>query len=473
MHERGSRITPPAGGLPEHRSTGFVSRQSTGPPSPDWALQVVLAAMVATPHRPLLPLILEKYPGQGNDFYAKVLIPARKLIDALIEGLQEATEADPSPTLLDRLSFSWRFLQRADVLIWKLKKAEIPQNSGIQHAAAAFRNILPIPLQEPLLAALLAKLRLGGNAQYLFHYWWFRRAKACAKLPAPFGDVARTRNDDLLKTVIWWCLRARREEYVEIRPNEPVRIEFTFVVEQVLEDLKGWCGPEIEQVPDITGEVERELNEWLAYSRLEPPLEDGAPDIGLDPEIAKAFVKHNALTTKLHIHRREGDSRSDERARQLEATIRQYAEENRSLEERIRVLEASTPVTTSPPVDSGSEIGVFSELREVLKTIDSKYSFDALNAVQVGEDTHLTLRSFVSHLFYAFRKRGFSEYPKEERFTLTYEASGLYDCDGFEVPPSGNTPVKVTRKGWALNVRGRWLPVRRARVIALEAEQDQ
>jgi hypothetical protein len=333
--------------------------------------------------------------------------------------------------------------------------------------------ILHIPLQEPLLTALLAKLRLGPHAQYLFHYWWFRRAKAPARLPAPFGDIARTRDHDLLKTLVWWCLRRRREKYVEIRPNEPVRIAFPFVVDQVLKDLKGWCGPEIEQVPDVTGEVERELNEWLAYSRLELPLEDSAPDIGLDPEIAKAFVKHNVLTTKLHIHRPEGGSRSDERARQLEATIREYADENRSLEERIRVLEASTPVRTSAPVESGSEVGVFSELREVLKTIDTKYSFDALNAVQVAEDTHLTLRSFVSHLFYALRKRGFSEYPKEERFTLTYEASGLYDCDGFEVPPSGSTPVKVTRKGWALNARGRWLPVRRARVVAIAAEQHQ
>ena len=140
--------------------------------------------MIASPHRPLLPLIVEKYPGPPDDLYKKVFIAAKKAIGVLIEGLQVSTGAELSPTLLDRLSFSWRFLQRADVLVWKLKKAEIPQNSGIQHAAAAFRNILPIPLQEPLLTALLAKLRLGPNAQYLFHYWWFRRAKAPARLPA-------------------------------------------------------------------------------------------------------------------------------------------------------------------------------------------------------------------------------------------------------------------------------------------------
>jgi hypothetical protein len=153
--------------------------------------------------------------------------------------------------------------------------------------------------------------------------------------------------------------------------------------------------------------------------------------------------------------------------RQLEATVRQYADENRALEEKLRVLEKSVTTTSVPgPADSNAEI--FSELREVLKTIDAKYAFDTLNAVQVGEDTHLTLRSFVAHLFYALRKRGFAEYPKDDEFTLTYDASGLFDCEGFEVPPGGSLPVKVTRKGWALNARGRWLPIRRARVVAVQ-----
>ena len=45
LQERDSRITPPNGGLPEHRSTDSVSQQSTGLGSPDWALQVVLAGV--------------------------------------------------------------------------------------------------------------------------------------------------------------------------------------------------------------------------------------------------------------------------------------------------------------------------------------------------------------------------------------------------------------------------------------------
>ncbi len=140
------------------------------------------------------------------------------------------------------------------------------------------------------------------------------------------------------------------------------------------------------------------------------------------------------------------------------------------MEERLKSVQAPSQVL--PDFGSDSELSAvqLSDLREVLKTIDIKYGFDTLNSVQLGETTHLTLPSFISHFFYALRKKGFSEYPKEEQFVLTYESSGLYDCDGFEVPPAGSTKVKVTRKGWALNANGRWLPVRRARVVALDSQ---
>jgi hypothetical protein len=289
----------------------------------------------------------------------------------------------------------------------------------------------------------------------------FRKAKSPNLLLPPFGNIAKHSDADRLRTLIWWCIRARREEYIEVRPKEPVRIEFAFVIEKVVEDLKGWCGTEIEQLSDLTGEVERELNAWLSYSRLEPSSDDNAAD-GIDPELAKAFIKHNELTTKLLILRAPGQPEQDEKISQLEALVRQYAAENRALEEIVGSLKNASPVAS---IDSSVAVDSLSELREVLKTIDTKYSFDTLNSVQLGEQTHLTLRSFVSHLFYALRKKGLSEYPKDEEFDLTYEASGLYDCDGFEVQPSGMVQVKVTRRGWALNSRGKWLPIRRARVV--------
>jgi hypothetical protein len=257
-------------------------------------------------------------------------------------------------------------------------------------------------------------------------------------------------------------------------------VEYGFIVEEVLKDLKGWCGADVEHFPGVAAEVERELDRWLRYSRLDFSAEESpAGDARPDPEIAKAFIEQNGLNIKLRIHRSVAEGPSGERVRQLEATIQQYADENRTLEDRIRTLQSAGAPTAAPqpaPTVSADipqpdpDIAGFTELREVLKTIDSKYAFDILNEVQLGEETHLTFRSFAAHLFYALRRRGFSEYPKDQTFSLSYEASGLYECEGFEVSPGSSVPVKVTRKGWALRARGRWLPVRRARVSRMSSD---
>lgn len=439
---------------------------------PAVAVQVVLADILEDPSRDLVAWVQKRFPNRNGSFYAPIISGARNIIDEVIDGLQKPTKGEASPTLLDRLSFSWRFLKRADILVRKTKKADIPTLSRLEHAATTFRSILSVPLQQPLLMALVQRLRLGSNAEYLYHYSVFRWAKEPSQLPNPFGNIGKNKNLEVLRTLIWWCLRARREEYVEVRPKEPVRVEFAYVVEEVVQDLKRWSGPEIEEIEDLTGEVERELNRWLSYSRLEFGLDEEAAD-GPDPELAKAFIKHNELKTKLRVHRPGGRPENDERTRQLEAQVRQYAEENRLLEERVRSIESSTRTTPPGPIDSDQLLSSFTELREVLKIVDTKYAFDTLNSVQLGEQTHLTLRSFVTHLFYALRKRGFAEYPKEEEFSLAYESSGLYDCDGFEVPPSESLDVRVTRKGWAFNIRGKWLPVRRARVTPVHPKDSQ
>ena len=447
-----------------------VPEPNLHPSAPEDAVQFVLADLIDDPGRQILPWIQTRFPGREGIFYAITMRGVRALIDEVVGGLQKSSSSEPSPTLLDRLSFSWRILRKGDVLIWKTKKVGTPTGSTRDQAASIFQNILSVPLQEPLLAALLRGLRLGDDARYLSHYSMFRKAKSPNLLLPPFGNIAKHSDADRLRTLIWWCIRARREEYIEVRPKEPVRIEFAFVIEKVVEDLKGWCGTEIEQLSDLTGEVERELNAWLSYSRLEPSSDDNVAD-GVDPELAKAFIKHNELTTKLLILRAPGHSEQDEKISELEALVRQYAAENRVLEDLVGSLKNAPPTTPVASIDSSVVTDSLSELREVLKTIDTKYSFDALNSVQLGEQTHLTLRSFVSHLFYALRKKGLSEYPKDEEFDLTYEASGLYDCDGFEVPPSGKVQVKVTRRGWALNSRGKWLPIRRARVVMSNAHQ--
>lgn len=434
--------------------------------SPEAAIQVVLADLLEEPGRELITWIQERFPGRDVRFYGPVVNGARALIDEFISGLQKSNRNEPSPTLVDRLSFSWRLMKRADVQVRKGKKSDTPVLCRLEHAETRFQSILSVPLQKPLLTGLVRGLRLGENAEYLYHYVAFRWAKEPTKLPNPFGNISHNRNIDLLRTLIWWCIRSRSEEYVEVRPNEPVHIEFGYVVGQVLQDLKGWCGPEIEQIASLTSEIEDELNRWLRYSRLDLAEQVGGD--GIDPDLARAFVRHNELTTKLARIPRLGLSEGDQRVAHLESQLRQYAEENRSLEERLRAFEDTSRIEVTQPTDFDTALSAFAELREVLKIVDTKYAFDTLNSVQTGEETHLTLRSFVTHLFYALRKRGFSEYPDDDEFVLPYETSGLYDCDGFEVPPSSSVKVKVVRKGWAFSARGKWLPVRRARVVACD-----
>ena len=450
-------------GLPSGGALGGPDVQSA---SPEAAIQVVLADLLEEPGRELITWIQERFPGRDVQFYGPVVNGARAIIDEFINGLQKSNRNEPSPTLVDRLSFSWRLMKRADVQVRKGKKSDTPALSRLEHAETKFQSILSAPLQKPLLTGLVRGLRLGENAEYLYHYVAFRWAKEPTKLPNPFGNIGLNRNIDLLRTLIWWCIRSRSEEYVEVRPNEPVHIEFGYVVGQVLHDLKGWCGPEIEQITNLTSEIEDELNRWLRYSRLDLAEQVGGD--GIDPDLARAFVRHNELTTKLARIPRLGHSENDQRVNHLESQLRQYAEENRSLEDRLRAFEDTSRIEVTQPTDVDTALSAFAELREVLKIVDTKYAFDTLNSVQIGEETHLTLRSFVAHLFYALRKRGFTEYPDEDEFVLPYETSGLYDCDGFEVPPTSSVKVKVVRRGWAFNARGKWLPVRRARVVACD-----
>ena len=469
-------------GAKEHPGGGPTLNKNQENQPPEWEAQEILAAMMSSPEKPLMSLIQERYPNRETRFYGNIIGLARTGIDELIGGLHRSTTAEPTPILVDRLSFTWRILRQADILARKPRKSALPQNTDLSHVQAAFATILPKPftkLHAPLLAALVEWLRLGSDGRYFYHYWCFRRATTPSRLPDPFSTVANKKDVQLLRTLIWWCLRARREEYVEVAENDNVRVEYGFVVEEVLKDLKGWCGAEIEHFPGVADEVEKELDRWLRHSRLDLSEEDTpAENARPDPEVAKAFVNHNGLDIKLRIHRSGSSGPSDDRVRQLESTIQQYADEIRTLEDRIHSLE-SKPVPAAvpsqsplqPPADlPESDIAGFTELREVLKTIDSKYAFDILNAVQLGEESHLTLRSFTAHLFYALRRRGFSEYPKDETFDLNYEASGLYECEGFEVPPGSSVAVKVTRKGWALKAKGRWLPVRRARVSRVIAD---
>jgi hypothetical protein len=325
-------------------------------------------------------------------------------------------------------------------------------------------------MRVPLVVALLEMLRLGGDARFLLAYFLFKRAKSPNPddLLPPLSSALRAGNQENLRRVILWCVRARREKYVDVPASEPVRIEFSFLVKEVLEDLAGWF--EGDQLTDALAlDVEAEVNQWLTYSCLQDSSESGPSSGEIDRDIAKAFLKHNELKTKLRILSTPTSANTSREA-ELQSQLRQYVAENQVLEERLKALQGVKQSTDSSFAADPTDVA---RLKEVLKTIDAKYAFDSLNAVQLGDETHLTLRSFVSHLFYSLRKQGFTEYPDHDEFDLTYDDSGLYDCDGFEVAPGESVPVRVTKKGWALKARGKVSPVRRARVARANRARGQ
>src|SRR5262249_22811260 len=142
---------------------------------------------------------------------------------------------------------------------------------------------------------VLDSLRLGSDARYLYHYWFFRKAgSAPTTLPAPLGNAGPNRDLEAIRRIIWWSIRARREQYVQVASAEPVRIEFEWVVEAILRELPGWCGADVNVAPGLAEEVEGELNRWLTYSQVES---GGTTESAL--EIARAFIKFNDLETKL------------------------------------------------------------------------------------------------------------------------------------------------------------------------------
>lgn len=456
-----------------HRNGDTVgaARRPLDASSAEYAAQSALAAMMREPDRELLQIVQETSPGRDLSFHSSALQLARRMIERRIriDVLQKATADEPAPVLVDRLSFSWAVLRHADVLIRSPKKAAMPTKTDRGFASALLEPVLGQPLADVFLEQILQDLCLGKDAAHLYHYWFFRKATTPVALPAPFGDAGQRNDLEAVRTVIWWTLRKRTEQFVQTPPGEPIRIEFEYVVEQTLAEIATWCGADIRSMPGLAGDVEAHLNRWLSFSRIESGSSDESAF-----EIARAFVRFNDLNTKLVVKDRasspegSGNGQVAELAAALrdhQATIQQYAEENRKLEQRVAELLAVPAGQPAPLPDEEPAAGdSVRELREVLKLIDSKYSFDVLNSVQLGHETHLTLRSFVAHIFYSLRKRGFAEYPQAQEFQLSYEESGLYDCDGFAIPPGASAPVRVSKKGWALVTKERVTPIRRAQL---------
>lgn len=445
---------------------------------------VVLAAMLRAPQRELVPLIRSVFPGddQSPDYRNHLVVVKRSVLELMnhITGSDTRATSLREPALPDRLTVCWQLLFSADQVVKALKPDDVPAEPDLPWVCATFAPLVGTPLAPSLASALLEGVRLGANGEFTKHYAVFLsaikrlRQRPTARpvvLPTPLSP--KTLSDEGVHRLAWWLIRSRRERYVEVpaATEQPyVYVHFEYLVKALSRELAWLCGDAAIHIIHARDIIEHEVNAWLRYSALDADDSrsdpgDGEPTLELARDIVRAFSETNRLTQKLVVADAQPRPQADA---EIEEQLRQYSAENRALEERLRLLEAELASRSSLPADTHGPPTLAadgpSDLREFVRLIDAKYSLDTLKGIQLGNESPLTLRSFVSHVLYALTKKGLVSYPTEDDMLLSYEKSGLFECEDFQVAPGETLRVAVVRRGWAVQARDRLLPVRRARV---------
>ena len=432
--------------------------------------QDALALVLRQPATSLFEAVKQVLPPDAPQDLGAVISASKSLLKQVLPTqLREDTTRDPAPILIDRLSFSWAILANADVLIKKRSKQAAAAVPTMDSLRAVFEGILPVPrLSVAFLQALCGLLELEESGGFLPRYVEFLKSAKPKKVDLQLVSSTGESSVPNVRRLIWWAIRRRREKYIEAPKNESVRTHYEYLVKQVALALKLWGGDAVGKIKMLPDMVESQVDRWLAYNCLD---DQHAPaDDSMRREIVGLFAKRNKLDQILVLSELEGSPETTRELNELRKEITRYAEENRILETRVRQLErqiASQPKHESMPKPKESEradLGAIQELREVLKLIDSKYAFDVLQGIQMGDESFLTMKNFLSHFFYALRKKGFVTYPDTDTFDLPYELSGLYECVGFEVAPGTTERVSVVRSGWALRQKEDLFPVRKAQV---------
>jgi hypothetical protein len=183
-------------------------------------------------------------------------------------------------------------------------------------------------------------------------------------------------------------------------------------------------------------------------------------------------IEVREVRAQLRQARVEGEEQARQARAQLDAARGEAAEARAALqqgESRLadarRELEERTQLA-SQTAQASMETAIVRAFRDFLAIIDSKYPLDTLWSLQQGKAEEISLVGLVGQFFLALRRAGLVRYPDHEEFELAYDQSGLYDCQGFDVPPGQSVRVRVDRRGWALRRDRSLLPVRRARVAA-------
>ena len=416
-------------------------------------------------------LVKKVFPDKDVSDQIEILSASRNVIEETLN-----TKLDSGlPKRIHRLRFCWTVLRLADNALRLKKTGDFPVLVTFDYLTELFSDVYSFPVTHAfLLEKILEKLGIETNGMFIKQYSSFLKS---SKNPRAVGIQICDREGNLyrknLSRIIFWIIRKNRYKYVEEDKENGRIIHFTALTDDVVEELKKWCREsDLKLYPDLTEEIENQINLWLEYSCLDG---DSLPsNISDQIEIAKSFIKENNLKSKIRIQVVSQDPQEGKKIRELESEISGYIDEISKLEKEINELRKKGAITDKHKesvketnLSESSSDDIDRDFLEYLKIIDSKYSFDVLRSIQLGEEKSVTMKNFIAHFFYGLRKKGLVPYPADEQFELSYEQSGLYDCVGFEVSPGNIEHVKTEKQGWAIKKGGSLFPVKKA-VIKLK-----
>ncbi len=395
-----------------------------------------------------------------------ILIQAQQIIQDVLD----TKASSGSPALIQRLRFSWKILKNADKYIKKIRKRDLETLSvTIDSMKKVFHGILPTDELHSLFVEKLCErlfIKQGKNAGLIKFYWEALRPKP-KNIELTFIDKNGNVNTKILESAINWIIRKNNFIYV-VKDDGRFNIHFQYLSQHIKEKLdESYSSEELDKVNNLLEIIENQINNWLGYSCLQGEDWDNCTNENKE-KIADFFKKDNELKNKIFIGKPSYNAKETKRISSLEKENAELVKEINSLEKKIEeILKNKISVPEKPAnIDkmklTSPSLNKPNDLIDLLVRIDSKYSFDILRAIQLGEEQSITIKNFLSHLLYTLRKKGFSTYPAQKTFELDYEYSGLYKCIGFEVPPGGKVNVKVEKIGWAIIADDKIFPVNKA-----------
>lgn len=439
-------------------------------------VQAALAAILTYPTKRLRDVVRTVCASEDDRTHSEVFSQAREIMKTVASTSFRQVEGanEPPPLLIDRLSFAWTLLKKADAQIRRTALPKPPKPaSKLQTAPNADEfhrgllieelssKLLERPLVAPLQTALFELLGVEDKGQFLLLYSTFLKANTPKKLGLNIVQADGTLSDRSARRLLRWIIRKLDMKYVDFVDGAMVT-HVPFLMEEIYRQFYEWSGvrKDASDSGRIKDLIADEITTWLSYSCLDG---ESLPDATADQSVLiKVFQKDNKLNDRVHSAPPRADPIKDRRIAELEAANAKLNEELRSRD--------SKPDTTQPADVEGDRHATAHAVRDVCKAIESKYPLDKLSDAQHSDDPMLSLKSVLSHLFFVFRRQGLIAYPTADTFDLPYEKAGLFECLSFEVSPGESRPVEVVQRGWAIMSGDRLLPIRRAQVRIAEPQ---